>query len=362
MQSNYVAPAGPKLGEFEAALSAACSLAGEARHAVALNSGTAGIHLALLLAGVQPGDEVVSASLTFVGAVNPIVQCGASPVFADSEATTWNLDPHWLRVCLKDLQERRKNVRAVIVTHLFGRCADMPAIMDVCAEFGVTVIEDAAESLGATLHGRMAGTWSRLGVYSFNGNKIVTTGGGGALVTPDKQLATQALYLATQARDGVSPYAHSRVGYNYRMSNVLAGIGVAQLRKLDQYVQRRREIHTFYQARLGNLPGVSFLGERSAARDSLWLSTLLYKPQGQPPQGFTAQPILEALAQAGIESRPVWTPLHTTQLYQDRPFYGSGVCNDVFRSGLCLPSGSALTEEQLLEICAIVERAVLQAT
>lgn len=360
LQSNYVAPAGPKLAEFEAELSKAISPIDQTFHTVALNSGTAGIHLALLLAGVQPGDEVVSASLTFVGAVNPIIQCGAQPVFADSETETWNLDPYWLHVCLQDRAEKKKTVRAVIVTHLFGRCANIPAILDVCREFGVAVVEDAAESMGATLHGRTAGTWGNLGVYSFNGNKVVTTGGGGALVTPDPNYAAQALYLATQARDSVVPYAHSRLGYNYRMSNVLAGVGVAQLHKLNQYVQRRRAIYAYYQARLGSIPGISFLHERPGAHDSVWLSTLRYEPKAKTGHPLTTKPILDALEAQGIESRPVWTPLHTTQLYQDRPFYGSGVCTDVFRTGLCLPSGSALTEEQLDEICRIVERVVLR--
>ncbi len=357
-QNGFITTAGPELSAFEAELAAYISPP-TPHFVLAVNSGTAALHLALLLLGVGPGDEVACASLTFVGGANPIRYLGATPVFVDSEPLTLNMDPYWLRICLTDRQAKGKQVKAVIVTHLFGRCAALPEIVKICQEFEVPLIEDAAEAMGATCQQRMAGTWGDYGFYSFNGNKVMTTGGGGALVLKTPAHYERALYYATQARDSVIPYQHSQLGYNYRLSNVLAGVGLAQLKHLPAFIQRRRAIATFYQERLSSIPDIHFLPETPGTFTTHWLSLMQYSPpQADTSSGFTTQKLQADLQALGIETRPVWTPLHTTQLYQSYPFYGSGVCTDIFRQCLCLPSSSHLADEQLDDVCRAIQKSL----
>ena len=347
--TNWVTPLGPHVDEFEKEFAAAVG----AEHAVALSSGTAAIHLALLLAGVGPGDEVLVSTLTFVASVNPIVYLGATPVFIDSDRASWNMDPALLEEELDARARRGRLPRAVVLVHLYGQSADLDAITAVCARHGVPLIEDAAEALGATYRGRAPGTTGIAGVFSFNGNKIITTGGGGMMVSADRSLIAHARKLATQARDPAPHYEHSEVGYNYRLSNVLAAIGRGQLRVLGERVDARRRNFAFYAGALGELPGIAFMPEAPWGTHTRWLTTLTIDPDEFGADNETVRLALEA---EGIEARPVWKPMHLQPLYAHAPVIGGEVANNLFARGLCLPSGSNLTEADRERVAAVVRR------
>jgi len=347
--TNWITPLGPHVDEFEKEFAAAIG----AEHAVALSSGTAAVHLALLLAGVGPGDEVLVSTLTFVASVNPIVYLGATPVFIDSDRASWNMDPALLEEALDVRARRGRLPRAVVVVHLYGQSADLDAIAAVCARYGVALIEDAAEALGATYRGRAPGTTGITGVFSFNGNKIITTGGGGMLVSADRSLIAHARKLATQARDPAPHYEHSEMGFNYRLSNVLAAIGRGQLRVLSERVAARRRNFAFYSAALGDMPGIEFMPEAPWGTHTRWLTTLTIDPDDFGADTETVRLALEA---EGIEARPVWKPMHLQPLYAHAPVVGGAIANDLFARGLCIPSGSNLTEIDRERVAAVVRR------
>jgi len=347
--TNWITPLGPHVDEFEKEFAAAVG----AEHAVALSSGTAAIHLALLLAGVGPGDEVLVSTLTFVASVNPIVYLGATPVFIDSDRASWNMDPALLEEALDVRARRGRLPRAVVVVHLYGQSADLDAIAAVCARYGVALIEDAAEALGATYRGRAPGTTGITGVFSFNGNKIITTGGGGMLVSADRSLIAHARKLATQARDPAPHYEHSEMGFNYRLSNVLAAIGRGQLRVLSERVAARRRNFAFYSAALGDMPGIEFMPEAPWGTHARWLTTLTIDPD---EFGADTETVRLALEAEGIEARPVWKPMHLQPLYAHAPVVGGAIANDLFARGLCIPSGSNLTEIDRERVAAVVRR------
>ena len=343
--SNWIAPLGPHVDGFEREFAAKVG----ATHAVALSSGTAALHLALRLAGVGAGDEVFCSTLTFVASANPILYEGATPVFLDCERESWNLDPNVLEDALRNRTGRKP--KALVLVHLYGQSANLDPILDLCAQHGVTVIEDAAEALGATYHGRPVGTRSFAGVFSFNGNKIITTSGGGMLVTEDASLAQHARFLATQARDPAPHYQHSQLGFNYRLSNVLAAIGRGQLLHLDEKVDRRRANFDFYKKTLGDLPGVQFMPEASWGRSNRWLTCLTIDPS---VAGTDREKVRLALDRENIEARPVWKPLHAQPLFAQAPRFGGQLAEDLFEHGLCLPSGSNLGTADRARVAALV--------
>lgn len=347
--SNWITPLGPHVVAFERELAAGL---GPGWHAAALSSGTAAIHLALDLLGVGPGDDVLCPTLTFVATANPIVQVGARPVFLDSERRTWNLDPALLA---EELAARRRAGRpmpkAAIVVDLYGQCADWEPILAACAEHGVPVIEDAAEALGATWGGRPAGSFGKLATFSFNGNKIITTSGGGMLCSLDEALVSRARFLATQARDPAPHYEHSVAGYNYRLSNLLAAVGRGQLTVLADRVERRRAIFARYRDLLGDLPGLAFMPEPPESRSNRWLTVLTLDPAAF---GADREAVRLALEREDIEARPVWKPMHLQPLYREAPVRGGAVAAELFERGLCLPSGSSLTDEDVERVAGVV--------
>ncbi|MDO3679902.1 DegT/DnrJ/EryC1/StrS family aminotransferase [Paenibacillus ehimensis] len=353
--TNWIAPLGPNVDVFEKEIAGYVGAGG----ALALSSGTAAIHLALRLLGVGAGDTVFCSSLTFVASVNPVVYQGAEPVFIDSEPESWNMSPQALERALSAAKRAGKLPKAVVVVNLYGQSADMDPLLDLCDQYGVPVIEDAAESLGATYKGRASGTLGRFGTYSFNGNKIITTSGGGMLVSDDLEALEKARYWATQARDPAPHYEHSEVGFNYRMSNVLAGIGIGQLRKLPERIETRRAIFAAYAEALGPMEGVAFMPEASFGQATRWLTALTVDPQVAKT---TAGDIIRALAEANIESRPVWKPMHLQPLFQDCSYYphqeGHSVSDRLFEQGICLPSGSSLTETEQAKVIEIVKTLV----
>jgi len=347
--SNWVTPLGPHVDAFEAEFASVV----RAQHAVGLSSGTAALHLALLLAGVGPRDEVLVSTLTFVASVNPIVYLGATPAFIDSERISWNMDPALLEEALEQRARRGRLPKAVVVVHLYGQSADLDAIVRACARYGVPLIEDAAEALGALYKGRPPGTLGMSGVFSFNGNKIITTAGGGMLVSADPTFIAHARKLATQARDAAPHYEHSEVGYNYRMSNILAAIGRGQIRVLDDRVAARRRNFAFYAEALSDLPGLEFMPEATWGTHTRWLTTLTIDPA---MFGADRETVRIALDAEGIEARPVWKPMHLQPLYAQSPLVGGGVSDELFAHGLCLPSGSNLTQTDLERVVAVVRR------
>ncbi|HEX8272049.1 MAG TPA: aminotransferase class I/II-fold pyridoxal phosphate-dependent enzyme [Longimicrobiaceae bacterium] len=350
--TNWVAPLGPHVDAFEREFAEAVG----ARHAAALSSGTAAIHLALILAGVGPGDEVLVSTLTFSASVNPILYQGARPVFIDAERRSWNLDPELLAEELHSRARAGRLPRAVVAVHLYGQSADLDPILAACREHGVPLIEDAAEALGATYRGRAPGTLGVTGAYSFNGNKIITTSGGGMLVSDDEALIARARKLATQARDPAPHYEHSTVGYNYRLSNVLAAIGRGQLRVLEDRVQARRRNFDFYREALGDLPGIELMPEAEWGRHNRWLTTLTIDPDAFGADRETVRLALEA---ENAEARPVWKPMHLQPVFAEFPAVGGAVAEDLFERGLCLPSGSNLAPadlERVVETIRAVRR------
>jgi dTDP-4-amino-4,6-dideoxygalactose transaminase len=341
--TNWIAPVGPHVDAFEAEF---CQVTG-ASYAAAVSSGTAALHLALRLLGVEAGDEVFCSTLTFAATANPIVYLGAKPVFIDSDRNSWNMNPDLLHEALQNRARQGKLPKAVIVVHLYGQSADIQPILQVCNQYEVPLIEDAAESLGATYKGRSPGTFGRIGIYSFNGNKIITTSGGGMLVSEDPELVAKARFLATQARDRAPHYQHSEIGYNYRLSNVLAGIGRGQLLVLNERVAARRHNFEIYASALGKLPGLEFMPEADYGRATRWLTSLTINSQAF---GAEREQVRLALAKQQIESRPVWKPLHLQPVFSECECFGGAVAEDLFVRGLCLPSGSNLTSEDLARV------------
>jgi len=336
--SNWIAPLGPEVNAFERDLANRIGV----HDAAALSSGTAALHLALILLKVGPGDEVWTATLTFAATANAIRYVGATPVFIDSKRENWNLDPALLREALRDASARGALPKALIVVDLYGQCADYEPILEACQEYGVPVIEDAAEALGATYHGQPAGSFGSIGVLSFNGNKIMTTSGGGALVSDDAALVERARHLASQARQPVPHYEHEEVGYNYRLSNLLAAVGRAQLARLDEFIERRRDINRRYRAAFEGIDGITFLPEAPGNRSTCWLTCVLLDDKRL---GVGPEQIREHLETQNIEARPVWKPMHLQPVFRDCRLVGGAVAQNLFQRGLCLPSGSSLSVE-----------------
>jgi dTDP-4-amino-4,6-dideoxygalactose transaminase len=344
--SNWIAPLGPHVEAFEKELGEAVAVP----YSVALSSGTAGLHLAMRLLDVQPGDEVICSSLTFCASANPITYERATPVFIDSDGT-WTMDPNLLEDALKAAQGNGRRPKAIVTVDLYGQCADYDAIEGICSRFGVPLVEDAAEALGSTYRGRPSGGFGRLGVFSFNGNKIITTSGGGMLVSREEALIERARHLATQARDPAPHFEHSTVGFNYRLSNVLAAIGRGQLRTLTQRVARRRRIFETYVEGLASLPGIAFMPEAPYGCSNRWLTALTIDPN---TFGANREDVRLALEAEDIESRPIWKPMHLQPVYDGCRVYGGAVAERLFERGLCLPSGSSLSTEDQARIVSIV--------
>ena len=345
--SNWVAPVGPDLDAFEAQ---AAEIVG-VRHAVALSSGTAALHLALVAAGVRSGDTVLVPSFTFAATANAVLYLGARPVFLDSTAESWNVNPALVAEELKRRCAKGRPPRAVIAVDMYGQCADYEPLLDACDRYGVALIEDAAEALGATYRGRPAGSFGLAGVLSFNGNKIITTGGGGMLVTDDDRVAARTRHLSTQAREALPHYEHRSVGYNYRLSNLLAAVGRGQLQRLQTMIAARRETGRYYRAALGDLRGVTFMPIAGYGSANWWLTCLLIDAE---QFGASRDRVVERLAAHDIEARPTWKPMHLQPVFRDCVMRGGEVCADLFRRGLCLPSGSALTEHDRERVVAAV--------
>jgi pyridoxal phosphate-dependent aminotransferase EpsN len=345
--TNWLAPLGPNVDAFEAEFCAATG----ARYALATSSGTAALHLALILAGVETGDEVLVSTLTFAASANPVVYLGGRPTFLDSERVSWNMDPSLLEKTLAQRARRRHLPKAVVLVHLFGQSADVNPILAACRHYGVPLIEDAAEALGAEYKGHVPGTLGDYGIYSFNGNKIITTSGGGMLVAGNAERIARARKLATQARDPAPYYQHSSIGFNYRMSNVLAGIGRGQLAVLAERVAARRRIFARYQALLGHLRGLHFMPEPLWGTATHWLTAITLDPT---TFGAGVEELRLALEAADIESRRVWKPLHLQPVFAGCEHIGGAVAEDLFAFGLCLPSGSNLTDAEIQHVAEVI--------
>jgi dTDP-4-amino-4,6-dideoxygalactose transaminase len=339
--TNWIAPLGGNVNQFEKELAQKVG----SKAAAALSSGTAAIHMALKAAGVGQGDIVFCQSLTFSATANPIIYQNAIPVFIDSDYETWNMDPKALEEAFK----KYPDVKAVIVVHLYGLSADMDKIMDICNKHNVVVIEDAAESLGTTYKGKHTGTFGDYGIYSFNGNKIITTSGGGMLVSNNEERITKVRFWATQARDKARHYQHSELGFNYRMSNVVAGIGRGQLKVLDDRVAKKRYIFEFYKRELGGLDGVQFMPVNEWNESNCWLSCLTLTGQVKPLD------IMEALEKEIIESRPIWKPMHLQPFFAKYDYIGGDVSQKLFENGVCLPSDTKMMDEDLERVCKIIK-------
>jgi dTDP-4-amino-4,6-dideoxygalactose transaminase len=347
--SNYIAPVGPMVDRFERDFAQHLGFA----HAVAVTSGTAAMHLALRLVGVGPGDEVLASTLTFIASVSPAVFLGATPVFIDSDRTSWNMDPVLVEEAIEDGRRRGRLPKAVIPTDLYGQCADLDRIREICRPHGIPVVVDAAEAVGATYRGRSAGRGATAAVFSFNGNKIITTSSGGMLASDDGALIEKARKLSQQAREPAPHYQHTEFGYNYRMSNVLAAIGVGQLRVLQDRVAAKRRIFDFYRAALNDLPGLEFMPEAPYGRCNRWLSVILLDPERFGADRETVRLALEA---ENIESRPVWKPMHLQPVFTGHRVFGGSVSEDLFRRGLCLPSGTAMLERDMIRVIEVFRR------
>ena len=348
---NFVVPLGPNVNGFEADLE---KYLNQSMHVVALSSGTAAIHLALVQLGVTAGDEVICQSFTFAASANPIAYLGAKPVFVDSEADTWNMCPNALREAIKDrMKQTGKTPKAIIPVHLYGMPAKMDEIMVVAKEYNIPVLEDAAEALGATYKGKACGTFGEFACLSFNGNKMITTSGGGALVCRTEEEAQRTMFFATQARDNAPHYQHSHIGYNYRLSNVSAGIGRGQMLVLDEHVARRREINNLYRELLSAIPGLSFhTNPTEDFKSNYWLTCIVIDPA---VAGFTREDVRLAMEAENIETRPLWKPMHLQPVFEGAPYYGDGTAERLFEDGLCLPSGSTLTDEDIERVADVVK-------
>ena len=348
--TNWVAPLGPNVNAFEGAIS---SYLKQDVHVAALSSGTAGLHLGLILLGVTSGDEVLCQSMTFSASANPIVYQGATPVFIDSEPDTWNMCPVFLEQAIKDRIKLGKKPKAIIAVHLYGMPYNVEAITALSKKYDIAVLEDSAEAFGSSYKGQKCGTFGDISILSFNGNKIITTSGGGALVTKDASLRDKAIFLATQARDQAPHYQHSSIGYNYRMSNICAGIGRGQMQVLDAHVSLRREMHDFYVQLFDKIPGVTVFSEKSPELYSNhWLSCIVIDPS---IAGFSSSSLRLELEKSNIESRPLWKPMHLQPVFESSPYYGARVSENLFTNGLCLPSGSNLTSDDKNRIKTAIE-------
>lgn len=348
--TNWVVPLGPNVNGFEKDLE---KYIGECKQVVALSAGTAAIHLGLVLLGVQPSDEVICQSFTFAASANPIKYQGATPVFVDSERDTWNMDPVLLEKAILDRKEKTgKYPKAIIPVHLYGMPAKMDKIMAIANKYDIPVLEDAAEALGSKLQGQECGTFGHYAALSFNGNKIITTSGGGALICSTEAEAKRAMFFATQAREDAPHYQHEHIGYNYRLSNISAGIGRGQMLVLDEHIARRREIHALYTRLLADVQGITVMQNPSEEYDSnFWLSCILVDPKLARQ---TREDIRLRLAEENIESRPLWKPMHLQPVFADAPAYVNGVSEDLFNQGLCLPSGSLLSDEDIQRVVEVV--------
>lgn len=354
--TNWVVPLGPNVDAFEKSLSDFLTHNSQLStlNCVALSSGTAAIHLGLVLMGVQPGDEVICQSFTFAASANPIAYLEATPVFVDSERDTWNMDPVLLEEAIKDrLRKTGKLPKAIIPVHLYGMPAKMDEIMAIANRYDIPVLEDAAEALGSTLNNRNCGVFGELGVLSFNGNKMITTSGGGALICRTEEEAKQTKFYATQARDNAPHYQHSKVGYNYRMSNICAGIGRGQMFVLEEHIARRREIHDLYTELLKDVSGISVMQNPCENYQSnFWLTCILVDPA---KAGKTREDIRLAMDAENIETRPLWKPLHLQPVFTNAPFYGNGTSEHLFDIGLCLPSGPTLTDDDIRKVVEVIK-------
>ncbi|MEZ4796620.1 MAG: aminotransferase class I/II-fold pyridoxal phosphate-dependent enzyme [Flavobacteriaceae bacterium] len=336
--TNWIAPLGPNVSGFEKDLT---SFLKEDVHVAVLSSGTAAIHLSLVLLGVSHGDEVICQSLTFSASANPIVYQGATPIFVDSEKDTWNMCPEQLEIAIKDRILKGKKPKAIIAVHLYGMPYNVEKISDIAKHYEIPVVEDSAEALGSAYKGKKCGVFGDISVFSFNGNKIITTSGGGALITKNKDVKDKAVFLATQARDPDVSYLHSNIGYNYRMSNVVAGIGRGQMTIVDNHVANRRHNFDYYKSHLSSINEIEFLNEPKDCFSNRWLSCIL------TPNYNTREALRVLLDKDNIETRPLWKPMHQQPIFKDAPAYLNGISDHLFEKGLCLPSGSNLTESEL---------------
>ncbi|QGY41980.1 aminotransferase DegT [Pseudodesulfovibrio cashew] len=344
--SNFIAPVGPQLSRFEREFAELTGFA----HCLAVSGGTAALHLGLRLLGVGPGDVVVASTLTFIGSVSPATFLGADLHFVDCDRATWNMDPALLAEAVDSIRASGRRVGAVVPTDLYGQCANYDALRAVCEPRGIPLLIDAAESVGASYKGRHAGRGGDAAVYSFNGNKIITTSGGGMLASDDEAFIREARRLSQQARDDAPHYQHSTIGYNYRMSNVVAAIGLGQLPLLDSFVKRRREIFSWYVEAFADIPTISFMPEADYGRANRWLTVMLLDKNASA----TPEEVRLALEAENIESRPVWKPMHLQPVFEGVPVTGGAVAEDLFNRGLCLPSGSGMSEDDLERVSAVV--------
>ena len=360
--TNWVVPLGPNVNAFEKALrdflieNGKLKVENEGKQVVALSAGTAALHLGLILLGVGEEDEVICQSFTFSASANPIAYLGATPVFVDSEVDTWNMDPVLLEEAIKDrLKKTGRLPKAIIPVHLYGMPGKLDEILEVANRYKIPVLEDSAEALGSEYKGRKCGTFGEYAALSFNGNKIITTSGGGALVCPNEERAKRALFYATQAREQAPHYQHEKIGYNYRMSNICAGIGRGQMFVLDEHIARRREIHDLYVKLLAGVKGVKVMCQPEGGdfNSNYWLTCITVDPE---EAGFTREDVRLALDADNIESRPLWKPMHLQPVFKDAPFYGNGTSERLFEIGLCLPSGPTLTDEDIERVTKVVRQ------
>ena len=358
--TNWVVPLGPNVNAFEKALrdfligNGKLKVENEGKQVVALSAGTAALHLGLILLGVGEGDEVICQSFTFSASANPIAYQGATPVFVDSEEDTWNMDPVLLEEAIKDRLEKTGRLpKAIILVHLYGMPGKLDEILEVAGRYNIPVLEDSAEALGSEYKGRKCGTFGEYAALSFNGNKIITTSGGGALVCPSEERAKRALFYATQAREQAPHYQHEKIGYNYRMSNICAGIGRGQMFVLEEHVARRREIHDLYVKLLDGVKGVKVMCQPGGGdfNSNYWLTCITVDPE---EAGFTRENVRLALDGDNIESRPLWKPMHLQPVFKDAPFYGNGTSERLFEIGLCLPSGPMLTDQDIERVAKVI--------
>lgn len=349
LSSGYLATSGSFIFKFESKLSRKI----KTHQAIALNSGTSALHLSLVLLGVGQGDEVICQSFTFCASANPVVYLGATPIFVDSEEDSWNISPEILEDAILSRLALGKKPKAIVVVHLFGMPAKMNEILEIASKYDIPVLEDAAEAVGSTYGGKYCGTLGKLGIYSFNGNKILTTGGGGAVLSNDAIFIERAKYLSTQAREDLPYYQHLEIGYNYRMTNMAAAIGLAQLERLDKLVNRRREINSIYRKLFSDLPGISFQNEYKGAYSNFWLTTILIN---EKMTGFSNDRLRTQFFKSGIETRFLWKPLHLQPVYSDAPYYGGNVSEQLFLKGLCLPSSANLTYDDQIKIFSVIEK------
>lgn len=349
--TNWVVPLGPNVNAFEAELS---TYLGQNKHVVALSAGTAAIHLALVMLNVKAEDEVICQSFTFAASANPVTYLGAKPIFIDSEPQSWNMSPKYMETAIEDrIAKTGKKPKAIIVVHLYGMPANMDAIMDIANKYDIPVIEDAAEALGSEYKGRKCGTIGKYGILSFNGNKVITTSGGGALVCPSKEAADRVKFYATQARDNAPHYEHSHIGYNYRMSNICAGIGCGQMTVLTDFVARRRAIHKIYMKELKDVNGITVFENNSTDYNSnYWLTCITIDSK---VTRIDREVLRISLDEAQIESRPLWKPMHLQPVFADAPYYGEKTAENLFNDGLCLPSGAGLTDEDIFRVIQVIK-------